>query len=176
LLQSGWHEERLAASFILVAQFQKAGAANKKAIYDFYLAHTKWINNWDLVDSSAEFIVGPYLENRPEKLRVLQTLAKSKSLWERRIAMLATFDYIKKGRADEALIIAEQLLHDPHDLIQKAVGWMLRETGKRVDRQLLVAFLDGRAATMPRTTLRYAIEHLSPDQRADYLARKRREA
>ncbi|MEJ0072745.1 MAG: DNA alkylation repair protein [Candidatus Saccharibacteria bacterium] len=172
LLTSEWHEERLTALLILVAQFAKGSEADRQAIYDFYLAHTGWINNWDLVDSSAEFIVGPYLENRPEKMEVLARLAASRVLWERRIAILATFDYIKKGRADEALIIAGQLLHDRHDLIQKAAGWMLRETGKRVDRGTLTAFLDKHAAVMPRTTLRYAIEHLSPEQREYYMGLK----
>lgn len=169
LLTSEWHEERLTALFILVAQYKRADEANKKAIYELYMSHTKWINNWDLVDSSAEYIVGPYLESRPEKLEVLESLAASDLLWDRRIAMLATFDYIKNGRADEALVIAEQLLYDKHDLIQKAVGWMLREIGKRVDHSLLAAFLDEHAATMPRTTLRYALEHFSAERKAHYM-------
>lgn len=172
LLASEWHDERLCALFILVAQYKRGGEADKKAIYEFYMAHLVGVNNWDLVDSSAEFIVGPYLENRPEKMRVLQKLAASADLWERRIAMLATFDYIKKSRADEALVIAEQLLYDQHDLIQKAVGWMLREIGKRVSRQPLLTFLDNYAATMPRTTLRYAIEHLDPEHRRYYMGLK----
>lgn len=185
LLTSEWHEERLTALFILVRQFKGANArgptsskdseANKKAIYELYMSHTKWINNWDLVDSSAGYIVGEYLDGRPEKMMVLQRLAASELLWERRIAMIATFQYIYNGRADEALIIAEQLLYDKHDLIQKAVGWMLREIGKRVDHSLLTQFLDEHAATMPRTTLRYALEHLSPERKAHYmsLAKKR---
>jgi len=162
LVISEWHEDRLTGLLILVGQYKKGDDAIKKACYDFYLAHMASINNWDLVDSSAEFIVGPWLDayNPSGKMAVLRELAHSKSLWERRIAMLATFAYIKDGRADEALEIAELLLHDSHDLIQKAVGWMLRELGKRVDRALLLAFLDEHAATMPRTTLRYAIEHL----------------
>jgi 3-methyladenine DNA glycosylase AlkD len=130
------------------------------------------VNNWDLVDGSAEFIVGPYLEDRPEKLTVLTRLADSKSIWERRIAMLATFAYIKKGKPETALVIAEQLLYDQHDLIQKAVGWMLREIGKRVDRAPLLAFLDKYAGTMPRTTLRYAVEHLPTEQRTHYMGLK----
>jgi len=172
LLMSEWHDERLCALFILVGQYAKADETNKKIIYDFYSMHLSRVNNWDLVDCSAHLIAGPYLENRPEKMAVLTKLADSKDLWERRIAMVATFDYIKKGRADEALIIAEQLLHDKHDLIQKAVGWMLREIGKRVDRAVLLQFLDKHAATMPRTTLRYAIEHLPPEQRAHYMGLK----
>jgi 3-methyladenine DNA glycosylase AlkD len=173
LMISQWHEERLAALLMLVARFKAGSEADKKFIYDYYVAHTKYINNWDLVDSSAEFIVGPYLEDRPEKMEVLKRLADSSLLWERRIAMLATFDYIKKGRADEALIIIEKLLNDTHDLIQKATGWMLREIGKRVDRDVLIAFLDGHAATMPRTTLRYAIEHFAPEVRQKYLSARK---
>jgi 3-methyladenine DNA glycosylase AlkD len=174
LISSEWHDDRLLALIILVRQYQKGSEAERKAIYDFYLSHTAHINNWDLVDSSAEFIVGPWLEDRPEKMRVLTKLAASKGLWERRIAMLSTFDYIKKGDATDALVIAELLLHDSHDLIQKAVGWMLREIGKRVDRKVLLAFLDKHAHDMPRTTLRYSLEHLSPEQRTHYMALKAR--
>lgn len=172
LIRSPWHDDRLLALIILVRQYQRGDETKQHAVYDFYLAHTVNINNWDLVDTSSQFIVGSYLENRPEQLVVLRKLAASENLWERRIAMLATFDYIKKGSADTALIIAEQLLHDKHDLIQKAVGWMLREIGKRVDRGVLLQFLDKHAGTMPRTTLRYAIEHLSPEQRKRYMQRK----
>jgi 3-methyladenine DNA glycosylase AlkD len=172
LLESKWHDDRLCALFILVTQYKRADQANKKAIYHLYMTHIARVNNWDLVDSSAPYIVGPYLRSRPEKLKVLQKLADSELLWKRRIAMLATFDYIKDGRADEALMVSEQLLHDKHDLIQKAVGWMLREIGKRVDRSVLLQFLDEHAATMPRTTLRYAIEHLGTEQRTQYLRLK----
>jgi 3-methyladenine DNA glycosylase AlkD len=173
LIASPWHDDRLLALIILVRQYATGDQQTQRAVYDFYMNHTANVNNWDLVDTSAAYIVGPYLENRSEKLRVLQKLAASTVLWERRIAMLATFDYIKKGRADEAFIIAEQLLHDQHDLIQKAVGWMLREIGKRVDREPLILFLDRYAAVMPRTTLRYAIEHLPAEQRAHYMGLKR---
>ncbi|HSX43909.1 MAG TPA: DNA alkylation repair protein [Candidatus Saccharimonadales bacterium] len=171
LIMSPWHEERLTGLFVLVGQFKKADETNKKLIYEFYMSHTECVNNWDLVDSSAEYIVGPWLDNRPEKMIVLGTLASSNLLWDRRIAIIATFEYIRQGRADEALIIAKELLHDPHDLIQKAVGWMLREVGKRVDSSLLVAFLEKHAKTMPRTTLRYAIEHFSPQKRAYFLGK-----
>jgi len=173
LLVSEWHEERLTALFIMVGQFQRGAAANKKVIYELYMRCRKHIDNWDLVDSSAGQIVGAWLDDRPEKLEVLQRLASSDIWYERRIAMIATFDYIKKGRADEALVIAEQLLHDKQDLIHKAVGWMLRELGKRVDQSLLAAFLDQHAATMPRTALRYAIEHFTPERRQHYLSLKR---
>ncbi len=172
LLQSRWHEERLTALLILVAKYNKGAPATKNTIFDLYLDNTAYINNWDLVDSSAEYIVGPYLNDSDYKMKVLEKLAYSKDLWERRIAMLSTFHYIKQGRADEALVIAGILLHDSHDLIQKAVGWMLREIGKRCDQALLLAFLDQHAHNMPRTTLRYAIEHLSPDTRAHYLQLK----
>ena len=169
LLTSKWHEERLAALLILVWQYPRADAVAQEAVYDFYLSHSAYINNWDLVDSSAEHIIGPYLLGKPEKMKVLSRLARSSSLWERRIAMLSTFHYIKKGKAEEALDIIDILLHDQHDLIQKATGWMLREIGKRVDQQLLLAYLDEHAHDMPRTTLRYAIEHLSTEQRRHYM-------
>ena len=171
LVMSPWHEERLTGVFILVYQYQRTDTVNKKAIYDFYMSHTKCINNWDLVDSSAGYIVGQWLDGKPEKMKVLTKLAKSDLLWDRRIAMIATFYYITQGTADEALQIIEILINDRHDLIQKAVGWMLREIGKRVDKQALVDFLDKHATTMPRTSLRYAIERFSPTERAKYLGK-----
>lgn len=172
LLQSPWHEERLTALFILVLKYQKGNQSTKNQIFDLYIENTAYVNNWDLVDSSADRIVGVWLETSAYKMNVLEKLATSDSLWERRIAMLATYHYIKQGRADEALVISSILLHDKHDLIQKAVGWMLREVGKRADQALLLAFLDIHAATMPRTSLRYAIEHLSPQTRSHYLQLK----
>lgn len=172
LVTSPWHEERLTGLFILVDQFKRGSESNKKEIYDFYMSHTENINNWDLVDSSAPYIVGPWLDDKPAKMKILTKLAQSNLLWERRIAMLGTFYYINKcARADEALDIIKILKNDTHDLIQKAVGWMLREIGKRVDRQILLTFLDQNAATMPRTQLRYAIEHLSNEQRAKYMGK-----
>lgn len=169
LIESPWHEERLTGLFILIHAFQKGDLAKQKDIYDFYMSHTAYVNNWDLVDSSAGYIVGVYLSDKSEKMRVLTKLAKSELLWDRRIAMIATFAYIMKGQSGEALVIAEILLHDKHDLIQKAVGWMLRETGKRCDRQLLEDFLARHYKTMPRTTLRYAIEHFDAPTRKKYL-------
>lgn len=169
LIQSPWHEERLTGLFILVSAYQKAGEADRQQIYNFYVGHTGQVNNWDLVDSSADKIVGVHLENSPYKMKVLTKLAKSDSLWERRIAMIATYHYIKRGSPGEALEIAGILLNDSHDLIHKAVGWMLREVGKRVDRQLLVDWLAPRYKSMPRTMLRYAIEHFSKTEREKYL-------
>jgi 3-methyladenine DNA glycosylase AlkD len=171
LLESQWHEERLTVLFILVGQFKRGGTKSKAEIYELYLSNTKYINNWDLVDSSAPYISGPYLEYKPEKMDVLEMLAKSKSLWERRIAMLSTFHYIRQGRADEVLVIAEILVNDPHDLIQKAVGWMLREIGEKVGDDVEKQFLDKHYRTMPRTALRYAIEKFPPRERQHYLAK-----
>jgi len=170
LLQSPIHEHRLTALLILVLQYARADAVGQTAIYDLYLRNTTRINNWDLVDSSAEYIVGPWLKDRPEKREALARLAVSPSLWERRIAMLATFAYIKQGDATDALIVAEILLHDSHDLIHKAVGWMLREVGKRCGEPIEEAFLATHYRTMPRTMLRYAIERFPEKRRKAYLA------
>lgn len=167
LLQSKVHEERLTASIILVDQYKKADEKIKTEIYNFYLANTKYINNWDIIDGSAEFIVGDYLQDKDKA--VLVKLAKSKSLWERRIAILSTFAYIKQGESAETLKIAGILLHDPEDLIQKAVGWMLREAGKRCSREEEESFLQAHYKTMPRTMLRYAIEHFDEPRRQAYL-------
>lgn len=172
LITSKWHDDRLLALIILVNQYKKGSPAERAAIYDFYIAHKAHVNNWDLVDTSAGYIVGQELAQRADKLDVLTSLAHSDSLWDRRIAMIATFAYIMQGEADDALVVAEILLHDSHDLIQKAVGWMLREIGKRVNRDVLLQFLDTHAATMPRTTLRYAIEHLPKEQRAHYMRQR----
>jgi 3-methyladenine DNA glycosylase AlkD len=171
LLRGPWHEERLTALLILVNKFRSGSYNEQSKIYNSYLTNTRFVNNWDLVDSSAHYIVGPWLETKSEqeKMFVLESLALSDSLWERRIAMLATFHFINKGKADEALFIAEKLINDSHDLIQKAVGWMLREIGKKVDRELLKSFLAKHYKTMPRTALRYAIEHFDSDSRQKYL-------
>jgi 3-methyladenine DNA glycosylase AlkD len=167
LLQSKWHEERLLGLLLLVGIYRRGQDPDKQAVYDAYLAHTRHIDNWDLVDASAEHIVGPHVG--PEKLDVLERLAKSPDLWERRIAMLATFHWIKQGQFASALRIATMLLSDRHDLIHKAVGWMLREIGKR-DRAVEVAFLREHHSAMPRTALRYAIEHFPERERRRYLA------
>lgn len=169
LLGSEWHEERLTALIIMVMQFKQAGEAGQKELYEFYLAHTKSINNWDLVDTSARDIVGGYIYAHPELLPKLDELAASDLLWERRIAIIATFYFLMNDEPDVTVKLSEVLLHDKEDLMHKAVGWMLREMGKRVDQQLLVDFLDQHTTQMPRTTLRYAIEHLSPETRQYYL-------
>nr|WP_295906108.1 DNA alkylation repair protein [uncultured Bdellovibrio sp.] len=167
LLKSEIHEERLIALIILSNRFLKGDEREKFQIYKLYLKNTKYINNWDLVDTSAEYIVGGYLYDKDRK--VLQKLAKSKSLWERRIAMLSTFHFIKKGECKETLRIAKILLKDEHDLIHKASGWMLRELGKRVSEKELRGFLEKYASKMPRTMLRYSIEKFSSKDRRYYL-------
>jgi 3-methyladenine DNA glycosylase AlkD len=167
LLRSQFHEERLTALLILVDQYQRGDGFQKKKIYDLYLASTAYINNWDLVDLTAPHIVGAYMNGKEPSM--LTRLALSKSLWERRIAMLATFYFIRLGESREALRVAELLQRDPHDLIHKAVGWMLREVGKRCSLQAECEFLDAHAATMPRTMLRYAIERFPKRLRLHYL-------
>jgi 3-methyladenine DNA glycosylase AlkD len=164
LLDSAVHEHRFSGLLILVARYPREPAT----IADFYLAAVRRqrVNNWDLVDCSAEFILGEYLFDRPRDL--LFELAASESMWERRVAMLSTFGFIKRGDASTTLEIATLLSGDRQDLIQKAVGWMLREVGKRVDPPLLLSYLDDHAATLSRTSLSYATEHLTPEQRTHY--------
>lgn len=170
LLSSPIHEERLCALFILISQFKKGNEKSKQKIYQAYLKNYKFINNWDLVDTSAHHIVGAYLSDKPKD--ILYKLAKSKNLWQKRIAILATFYDIYNQKAEETLKISKILLHDEHDLIHKAVGWMLREVGKRVDEKILLKFLDQNYKTMPRTMLRYAIERLPEKLRLGYLRAK----
>ena len=169
LLVSKIHEERLVALLILVAKMARADEKEQKRIFDLYLRLRRHVNNWDLVDTSAPFIVGSYLFDRDR--RILETLARSKNLWDRRIAMLATFSFIRKDDFADALAIAERLLDDDHDLIHKAVGWMLREIGER-NRTVERSFLDRHASRMPRTMLRYAIEKFPEPLRKSYLARR----
>ncbi len=171
LLASPIHEERFTALQILVAQYQKADAARRQEIYDFYLSQTRAINNWDLVDSSAREIVGQHLLVRSRQ--PLYRLVRSRSLWERRIAILATFAFLRTGDTADSYAIAELLLGDPDDLIHKAVGWMLREAGK-TSQPALLHFLETHYTRIPRTTLRYAIEKLPEEQRKRILQAKTR--
>lgn len=166
LLTSAYHEDRLLALLILVDQYRRSDAVQRAAIYRLYLGHTAYINNWDLVDSSAGHIVGAHLY--PDLLPVLESLAASERLWERRIAIMATFYAIQQGRFDATLALAARLRDDPHDLIHKAVGWMLREVGNR-DRAAEEAFLQQHYRHMPRTMLRYAIEKFPEARRQAYL-------
>jgi 3-methyladenine DNA glycosylase AlkD len=168
LLDDAEHEHRLAAVLLLVRRYP----TDPDAVVERYLAAVRRgrVNNWDLVDASSEFILGPWLHDHDRAL--LDELADSDDVWERRVAVLATFDFIKHGEAAPTLALAERLLGDRHDLIQKAVGWMLREVGKRVDRGVLTGFLDAHAADMPRTMLSYATEHLTPEERSAYRARR----
>lgn len=166
LLQSPFHEDRLLALLILVLQFPKADQVGRSEIYRQYLGHTRFINNWDLVDSSAEHIVGAYLWQQSRA--PLEQLARSAVLWERRIAMLATFHDIRRHSFENTLQIAELLLGDREDLIHKAVGWMLREVGKR-DLAVEEGFLKRHHLQMPRTMLRYAIERFPAERRQGYL-------
>jgi hypothetical protein len=166
LLRSRVHEERLLALIMLVDACRRADEVDRRRIYLAYLSHSHFVNNWDLVDASAEHIVGGWLRDRSR--RPLVRLARSRSVWERRIAILATFHYIKEGAFTETFRIADILLHDPHDLIHKAVGWLLREIGKR-DGAAERAFLRTRYRTMPRTMLRYAIERFPAHERQRYL-------
>lgn len=168
LLQSEWHECRLCALLMLVERFKRSGETERKAIYDFYLTQTARINNWDLVDLSAPYIVGEYLKDKPRE--DLYRLADSALLWDQRVAVVATIALIRNNDFIDILRLAELLLHHPHDLMQKAVGWMLREMGKR-DKDLLLQFLDKYAREMPRTMLRYSIEKLTEEERRHYMKR-----
>jgi len=166
LMRSEYHEIRLYALLLLVSRFSKSDSEDQERIYRLYLDNTQYVNNWDLVDSSAHYIVGAYLKNRDRS--ILYDLAKSDSLWERRIAIIATFYFIKRNQFGDTLHIAELLLGDKEDLIHKATGWMLREVGK-LDLTTERAFLKSHYRTMPRTMLRYAIEKFSDEERLKYL-------
>ncbi len=166
LLHSPWHEERLFALLLMTTRFARGSDQEQAAVYAHYLANTQWINNWDLVDCSAHAIVGAFLERRDRT--VLRDLAVSPSLWERRIAIIATLHFIRRHDFADCLAVAGLLLHDRHDLIHKAAGWMLREVGKR-DQAAAEVFLRAHCRVMPRTMLRYAIERLPQAARMAYL-------
>lgn len=173
LLKSNIHEQRLSALMILRLQYEKLKFAQDKfKIVKFYLKNTKYINNWDLVDLSCHYILGNWLfKLHPEGDRkILYKLARSQNLWERRIAVISTFEFIRNNQFEDSLKISEILLNDRHDLIHKAVGWMLRELGKR-DQKLLEKFLQKHSKKMPRVMLRYAIEKLDKKKQAYYLSK-----
>jgi 3-methyladenine DNA glycosylase AlkD len=171
LLKSPIHEHRLAA-LVVMAERAKCGApGEREMIYQTYLDHTAYLNNWDLVDVSCAWVVGHFLLDHDRS--PLYRLACSRVVWDRRIAIVSTHAFLRAGQSEDTYKLAVLLLDDDHDLIHKAVGWMLREAGKRVSRKELEAFLDRHAAVMPRTMLRYAIEHFEPDRRTYYLAQRR---
>ena len=165
LIQSPIHEVRLCALIILVNQYKKG---NFSKIFEYYIRQINFINNWDLVDSSAPYIVGDYLYNNPDERSILFEFVHSENLWIRRISIVSTFTLIKNNQFNETLQIAKILLNDKHDLIHKAVGWMLREVYKR-DQDLIRTFLKQNYAQLPRTTLRYAIERMDKEERLLYL-------
>jgi 3-methyladenine DNA glycosylase AlkD len=172
LLKSSIHEERLLALLILVRMVSKGNETERKKIYELYLKNTRFVNNWDLVDGSAEHIVGAFLMNKSKA--PLYHLAESENLWERRISIMSTFHFIKHNQFSETLKISKTLLSDKEDLIHKAVGWMLREIGKR-DLLTEENFLEQHYMAMPRTMLRYAIERFSESKRKWYLFGKNRQ-
>jgi 3-methyladenine DNA glycosylase AlkD len=173
LLDSPWHEVRLVGGIIMAEQYKRAKKDEplRQALYDLYLRRTDAMNNWDLVDLSCRDVVGQYLLDHPDQRGTLQKLAKSSNIWERRIAMVSTWQLIRMKQLDETFQIATILLGDKHDLIHKAVGWMLREAGKK-DEPRLTQYLTDHIRQLPRTSLRYAIERLSPDERAYFMKLK----
>jgi len=168
LLHSKYHEARLTALLILVAKY-KAKDTDKEELHKFYLSHTSGVNSWDLVDLSCPTLVGDYLLNNDRSL--LFNLAKSNNMWEQRIAVVSTMTLIRKGEFTEIIELAKRLMYHKHDLMHKAIGWMLREMGKK-DKDALTSFLEEFTTKMPRTTLRYAIEHYPEDQRLYFLKKK----
>ena len=171
LLESSIHKVRAGAVSIMdwQARSKKTSSERRKELFDLYINRHDRIDNWDLVDRSAPYVVGGYLSDKPRD--ILYELARSENPWERRTAITATYYFIRQGDVDDTFRIAESLLHDPHDLVQKAVGGWVREAGKK-DLSKLFAFLDKYAATMPRTILRYAIEHLEQKQKKHYMELK----
>lgn len=167
LMVSPINEKRLLALFILIHRYQKGSPLEQENCYQFYLNHIAYVNNWNLVDASAHWIIGDYLMNRDKQM--LWELAHSDNLWERRIAIVATWHFIRHHDLEWTFKLGKLLLHDRHDLMHKAVGWMLREAGKRDERSLHV-FLEKHAATMPRTMLRYSLEKLSDEHRIYYMS------
>ncbi len=168
LITSSYHEHRMTALIILTYKYKKADEDTKKEIYDFYIKNYNSINSWDLVDVTAPHIVGEYLLDRKSRKRILYEFATSDHLWKKRIAIISTFTFIRNNDFQDTINISEILLQDKHDLIHKAVGWMLREMGKKDEKQL-INFLDKHYKIMPRTMLRYSLEKLSEEQRKHYM-------
>jgi len=172
LLESPVHEDRLLALLILCPQYERAvkreDVITQKKLFDFYFKHRTYVNNWDLVDQSAPYLSGHFAFHHPDGHQKIFALIDSRSMWDRRIAMISTYYFIRQNQFKETIAMAEALLNDPEDLLHKASGWMLREMGKR-DLKPLIAFLDRHGTKMPRTMLRYAIEKLSEKQRKFYL-------
>lgn len=169
LIESKYHEARLCALLIVVEKFKKASEAEREMLYEFYFRNARFINNWDLVDVTCPHVVGTYLLDKDRSR--LYELAKSDLLWEQRIAIVSTVTFIRNRQYDDTLALAEMLMMHNHDLMHKAVGWMLREVGKK-DREALTDFLELHATELPRTALRYAIEHYPEEQRQYFLKKK----
>ncbi|MFT4303875.1 MAG: DNA alkylation repair protein [Candidatus Woesearchaeota archaeon] len=170
ILKTRIHEQRLVALLILVEKYDKSNQKQKEIIFNFYIKNTKYINNWDLIDVTAPKIIGDYIFHNSNKKRILYEFAKSNNLWKKRISIISTYYFIKNQRYNETLIISKILLFDKHDLIHKAVGWMLREVGKQ-EQKILEIFLKEYFHNMPRTMLRYAIEKF-PEKKQKYYLRK----
>lgn len=171
LLESSWHEERMIGLLILVLRYEEAKSVpEKRTVFDFYIAHREAVNSWDLVDATTPNIVGDFLSQQKNR-DILYRFARSKNLWERRMAILATYRFVRSGDFHDTVSLATLLLRDTHDLIHKATGWMLREIGKR-DELTLIRFLEQYATEMPRTMLRYALEKFSPERRQYFLKKK----
>ncbi|WP_224366298.1 DNA alkylation repair protein [Hyalangium versicolor] len=170
LVDSPIHEHRLTGFLILTEQFRKADEETRGKLFAFCRKHVTQVNNWDIVDTMAPKIFGEHMVAHPELREMLYTFAKAPSIWKRRIAIISTQTFIRRGDFEDTLAIAERLLHDPHDLLHKAVGWMLREVGDR-DLARLESFLERHAGEMPRTMLRYAIEKLPPQRRRYFMER-----
>ena len=168
LLQSEWHEVRLCALIIMVEKSKKKDEALRKELFNLYLSQTKRINNWDLVDLSCRFIIGEYLLDKSRD--ILYQLAQSSLLWDNRIAIVSTYAFIRKGQLEDTYALSDLMMQHPHDLMHKAIGWMLREAGKR-NPERLYDYVMSHRADMPRTMLRYAIEKFSPKERTILMKR-----
>ncbi|UEA98905.1 DNA alkylation repair protein [Prevotella melaninogenica] len=168
LIQSEWHEVRLCALIIMVEKSKKKDEALRKELFNLYLSQTKRINNWDLVDLSCRFIIGEYLLDKSRD--ILYQLAQSPLLWDNRIAIVSTYAFIRKGQLEDTYALSDLMMQHPHDLMHKAIGWMLREAGKR-NPERLYDYVMRHRADMPRTMLRYAIEKFSPEERSILMKR-----